>query len=59
MMIFENYHYIKLIQFFQRSEPTSSRPTEAELEMFKDVWNAPRPAELDIHLDDKKAEEVF
>lgn len=32
--------------------------TTAEREILREIWNAPRPAELDIELDTKKAEEV-
>lgn len=30
----------------------------AEREILREIWNAPRPAELDIELDTNKAEEV-
>lgn len=42
-------------------QPTGSEAiveTTAEREILREIWNAPRPAELDIELDTNKAEEV-
>lgn len=54
---FFSFH-IRLLQVDAAAQSTKIETT-AEREILSEIWNSPRPAELDIDLDTKKAEEVI